>query len=100
MARDKTSYRRKLSSEEARERYIFVTKDALGFFPPVGQPFELSLGDRSIPVALSAVDCSCVGEPHQHYRIEADELAGLVELSRGSVVSIAKDGSGSYSLVS
>ncbi len=99
MAKDRTSYRRKLSSEEARELYIFLTKDALEFFPPVGQPFDLSLGDASVRVAVSAVDCDCVGEPHQHYRIEAGELAETVDLSRGAVVTIARGDDGGYSLV-
>ncbi len=99
MARNRSSYRRKLSAEEAREQYIFVTKDALEFFPPLEQPFELAVGDTPLRVGLSAVDCSCVGQPHQHYRIEAGELAALVEFSRGSVFTIARDETGAYSLL-
>lgn len=75
MARD--SYERKISSEEAREGYILVEKAALGFFPPIGQAFELAGGGGTASARVEARDCECRGpeKPHQHYFIRRGGLA-------------------------
>ncbi len=94
----KTRYVRKLSAEEARERFIFVTQDSLGFFPPSGVPFPLRLGKEIFQATVEAVSCNCVGFPHQHYRIQAAELAPLLGLARGSRVVITREAANSYSI--
>lgn len=75
MARD--SYERKISSEEAREGYILVEKAALGFFPPIGQAFELAGDGGAASAKVEARDCECRGpeKPHQHYFIRRGGLA-------------------------
>ena len=75
MARD--FYERKISSEEAREGYIFVEKSSLAFFPPVGQAFDLADGGGTTQATVEARDCECRGpeKPHQHYFIRRGGLA-------------------------
>lgn len=69
MARDR--YERTISGEEAREGYLFVSKDALAFFPPVGEAFELGAEPVPRTVALETRDCQCRGpeKPHRHWFI-------------------------------
>lgn len=88
-------YERKLSGEEAREGYVMILKDRLGFFPPPGESFELIEGGETRPVAIEAVDCDCrgPGKPHQHYRL------GCHDLRAGDHVRISREGPrGSYHL--
>jgi hypothetical protein len=90
----RTAYRRKISSEEAREGYVFVTKDAAGFFPPVGAAFSVRWPEGQADIGLFTVDCSCVGTPHIHYR-----LVGSLpfQLSKGLVIEFSQTGDNSYS---
>ncbi|MGE3075320.1 MAG: hypothetical protein AB7N24_16305 [Dehalococcoidia bacterium] len=69
-------YERKVSSEEAREGYLLVEKTALGFFPPVGQQFDLSAPGGRRRTQVEARHCECRGpeKPHEHYFIRADGL--------------------------
>lgn len=80
-------YARKVSSEEAREGYIFVLKSRLGFFPPVGKAFELTHAGTTRKAKVEAVPCTCRGpaEPHDHCFVR---WSGL---KRGDVVTIRQD---------
>jgi hypothetical protein len=64
-------YRRRVSAEEAREGYVLVLKNRLGFFPPIGEPFTLALGGSSCRARVEAIACTCRGPelPHEHYHI-------------------------------
>ncbi len=72
----KDTYRRRISSEEAREGYILVLKDRLLFFPPIGERFTITGQGFHTDAAVEARPCVCRGPglPHEHYFIR---LAGL-----------------------
>ncbi len=65
------SYRRRISSEEAREGYLLILKRDLGLFPRPGDPFTLATGGASCRARIEAEPCTCRGPelPHEHYRI-------------------------------
>ncbi|MGE0599797.1 MAG: hypothetical protein AB7J35_11000 [Dehalococcoidia bacterium] len=77
----RTSYERKMSSEESREGYVLVEKAALSFFPPIGETFELEEPSGRRAASVEARHCECRGpeKPHEHYFIRA---AGLERGSR------------------
>jgi hypothetical protein len=62
-------YRRRISTEEAREGYILVLKARLNFFPRDGAFFMLVCGGASARTRVEAVSCTCRGPetPHEHY---------------------------------
>ena len=64
-------YSRRISSEEAREGFIFVLKNKLPFFPPIGRTFSLEQGGRWKNVKVESRACTCRGEdkPHEHFFI-------------------------------
>ena len=45
-------YRRKISGEEAKERYILVVKSGIDFFPKLGKPFTLKVKDKKFKIYL------------------------------------------------
>lgn len=100
MAADRNQMRRKISGEEARENYIMVLKKDLDFFPKVGKPFKLKVGGKEFESRVLAVECWCQGpqKPHSHYRIDTNPFRDLVQLRRGSKVTIEKQGDGQYAL--
>lgn len=75
MAR-REAYARRVSAEEAREGYVMVLKNRLGFFPPVGEPFELDDGRMVRQARVEAEPCICRGPemPHEHYFIRRPGL--------------------------
>jgi len=64
-------YSRKISSEEAREKYVLVLKNKLPLFPPLGEPFHLVHDNISIRARVESYRCICRGPdlPHEHYFI-------------------------------
>lgn len=68
---DTDTYTRVISTTEAREGHIRVTRDGLSFFPPVGQEFRISRGTNRQTVKIEGRPCTCRGpeEPHEHYFI-------------------------------
>ena len=86
-------YTRKVSGEEAREGYLMVLKDRLGFFPPQGERFALEIDGESREAAVDSYHCECRGpeKPHEHYFIR------LPGLRKGERVTVAAKG-GRYSL--
>ena len=64
-------YSRKISSEEAREKYVLVLKNKLPLFPPLGEPFHLVHDNVSIRARVESYRCICRGPdlPHEHYFI-------------------------------
>lgn len=94
-------FSRKLSGEEALERYIMVLKDDLKFFPKPGVPFKLKIGDRYHDSQIKAVDCWCRGprKPHVHYRVDLAPFAPDFLPHFGQHVMIEKVKQGYYRLV-
>jgi len=83
-----SSYTRKPSAEEAREGYLLILKDRLGFFPPIGEPFDVIDGPARHRVAVVAEHCECRGPDlqHEHYRLP------LPGLEKRHPVTIRRDG--------
>ena len=69
-------YRRKISAEEAKERYILVLKSGLDFFPKLGKPFTLKVADKEIEMFLEPVEIWSMGpkKPRYDYRIDAKKF--------------------------
>lgn len=82
-----TAYQRKISEEEAREGYVFVLKDSLGFFPALGREFEVQVGGGVRKSMLEARACQCRGpeKPHDHFFFRWEAL------HRGDVVVVQQD---------
>ncbi len=77
------SYRRRVSTDEAREGYVLVLKNRLGIFPPIGEPFTLALGGASCRARVESVSCTCRGpeRPHEHYLIRWPGLRAGQEIT-------------------
>ena len=87
-------YRRKISSEEAETGRFMVLKSALGFFPAVGEEFEVTDGSTTRSTRVDAVPCTCRGpeKPHDHYWVA---WPGLRKRSR---IELTPTGEGAYML--
>ncbi|TDI95005.1 MAG: hypothetical protein E2O76_14035 [Caldithrix sp.] len=92
MANDKKQFKRKLSAEEAGGNYILIQKKELDFFPKVGKPFKLQVGEKGVNSYIEAVECWCQGpkKPHSHYRLNASEFKEVVRMNWGAKIRIEK----------
>jgi len=81
------TYSRKISSKEAQENFIFILKNKLSFFPPLGNTFKLVTDELSKEVKVESYPCTCRGpeRPHEHYFISWEGLEA------GNKVKIIKD---------
>ncbi|HCA46539.1 MAG TPA: hypothetical protein DEP45_03995 [Armatimonadetes bacterium] len=90
------SYRRKISSTEARTGRFMVLKSALGFFPPIGERFTIISGEDAQETCVEAEPCTCHGpeKPHEHYFVPWPGL------EKGMMIELtpAADGSADYVL--
>ncbi|MEN6293810.1 MAG: hypothetical protein ABFC34_09825 [Methanobacterium sp.] len=81
-------YSRKISPTEARENFIFILKNKLSFFPPLGNTFELVTDELSKEVKVESYPCTCRGpeRPHEHYfiRWEGLEARDKIEITKDS----------------
>jgi len=70
-------YERKISSEEAAQRYFLVLKNKLLFFPSIGTPFSVKVGVKEKKAVVESYHCECRGpeEPHEHFFVRWDGLA-------------------------
>lgn len=65
-----TIYSRKISKTEAQNGFIFVLKNKLSFFPPIGDEFKMASNDLTYTDAkVESCPCTCRGSerPHEHY---------------------------------
>jgi hypothetical protein len=94
-------FTRKLSGEEALDRYIMVLKDDLAFFPKPGVPFKLKIAGKYHESQIKAVDCWCRGpkKPHVHYRIDLAPFAPNFLPHFGQKVVIEKVKAGYFQLL-
>jgi hypothetical protein len=69
--KERRTYVRKISSEEAREGYFMILKNRLAFFPPVGKAFQLIHDNVRNRARVESYRCTCRGPelPHEHYFI-------------------------------
>jgi hypothetical protein len=81
-------YSRKISSKEAGSAFIFILKNKLPFFPPLGDSFELANDEISKEVKVESYPCTCRGpdRPHEHYFIcwEGLEAGDKIEITKNS----------------
>lgn len=91
-------YRKKISSTEARQGYILITKDKLKRFPPLGEIFELRIGGQKLRARVTANPCNCVGSWHDHYHLEANYLKNSISSNSGREIAISENGSAVYEL--
>lgn len=72
----KNMYSRKISSKEANNNFIFILKNNLSFFPPLGEVFVLKEDESSCKVRVESYPCTCRGPdlPHEHYFIKWEGL--------------------------
>ncbi len=84
----KDIYSRKVSKSEADNNFIFVLKNKLSFFPPIGEYFILQEGEISCKVRVESYPCTCRGpeRPHEHYFIKWNGLqpGNKVEIKKNS----------------
>ena len=92
MVDNKKQFKRKLSAEEADGNYILIQKKELDFFPKVGKPFKLQVGEKGINSYVEAVECWCQGpkKPHSHYRLNASKFKEVVRMNWGTKIIIEK----------
>jgi hypothetical protein len=83
-----TVYSRKISSKEAQKGFIFILKNKLAFFPPLGSDFTLTKNNSPREVKVESYLCTCRGpdSPHEHYFIRWEGL------STGDRIEIVKEG--------
>lgn len=69
-------YRRRISSEEAREGYILIEKARLNFFPTAGTRFTFDDRGNVREATVESYACECRGpeKPHEHWFLR---VAGL-----------------------
>lgn len=87
------TYHRKISAEEARERYILITKNAIEFFPKLSKPFTLKVKDKEFEMYLESFEVWSMGpkKPQYHYRIDAKKFWDVFPLHFGQKVTIQKE---------
>lgn len=82
----KNRYSRKISSKEANNNFIFILKNNLSFFPPLGEVFVLKGKNFSCKIRVESYHCTCRGPnlPHEHYFItwEGLEAGDKLEIKR------------------
>ena len=93
-------YLEEAASEEAERVFIFILKNFLSIFPPVGESFRLRVKDEMFDVHVDGVSCLCVGpdKPHEHFRIDAKSFKELLNWNRGETVIITKRSDREYQL--
>lgn len=92
------SYERKLSTEEARGKFIFILKNALKKFPQINKSFTVQIGDKKYSAMIKPVPCTCIGTPHEHYHMLVANIAEFSNLKKGDMVTVKKLSENVYSL--
>lgn len=86
----KQIYERRLSGEEADEKFIFITKDALNKFPSLDKKFSLEFEDETYEAMIVAVPCDCIGTWHEHYHLKSADLFEKTGFEKGTQVTLHK----------
>jgi hypothetical protein len=93
MGKERTLYKRRLSLDEAKERYVLISKDALSMFPRAGKVFNANFNGNPEEMSVEAVLCTCRGpdSPHDHYHLSFADLKSQINVRRGSIASVRKE---------
>ncbi len=83
-----SSYRRRISADEAKGNFIFVVKHWIDFFPEAGKIFRLEFENKRHDAAIKSIDCRCVGpeRPHRHFHIKLKDI----KLNKGDGIVLTK----------
>ena len=86
-------YRRKISGEEAKDRYIMITKNGMDFFPKLGKPFTLKVKKKEFETYIETFEVWTIGpkKPQQNHRIDAKPFRDIFPLHFGQAVAIKKE---------
>lgn len=91
-------YARRISGEEAKERFIFITKDALSKFPSLDVQFRLVFEEQEYTAIISAVSCDCVGTWHEHFHLKVDEWFEKNNIQKGAQIEMSRIDADKYLL--
>ena len=93
-------YKRKISGEEAKDRYIMIVKHALDFFPKIGKPFKLKIKEKEFETFIETVDVYTMGpkKPQHSYRITAKPFWDTFSFHFGQTVIITKTSEKEFTL--
>ncbi len=94
----KQIYERRLSGEEANEKFIFITKDVLNRFPSLDTKFNLEFEDETYEAVIVAVPCDCIGTWHEHYHLKSAELFEKIGFKKGTQITLHEIDRGDYLL--
>ena len=91
------SYKRKISTEEAKDKFILILKSALKKFPQTNKSFTVQVGDKKYSTRIESIPCNCVGTPHEHYHMIVTNIPEFSNLKKGDMVTIQKLSDNIYS---
>ncbi|MFZ5516816.1 MAG: hypothetical protein ACOY90_09275 [Candidatus Zhuqueibacterota bacterium] len=93
-------YRRKISAEEVKDRYIIILKDSLELFPKIGKMFRLKVKDAELETRIETMERWSLGpkKPQIIYKIDAEKFWAMFPLHFGKSVSIKKESDDLYVL--
>lgn len=93
-------YKRKVSPEEVKDRYIMILKNGLEIFPKVGKPFKLKVNDTEIETYIETMERWSMGpkKPQIIYKIDAEKFWDNFPLQFGKTVTIKKESDEIYVL--
>jgi len=85
------AYVRRLSEHERKGGFIFIAKESLERFPPIGKEFIVRAGRKKAKAKIEAYACSCTGPGllHRHYKV-----TGLKGLAGSKAVRLRDTSSG------
>lgn len=92
------SYKRKVSAEEAKGKFVFILKNALKKFPQANKSFTVQVGDKKYSTIIKPVHCTCVGTPHEHYHMLVANIPELSDLKKGDFIAVKKLSDDVYSV--
>ena len=93
-------YKRKISGEEAKDRYIMIVKHNLDFFPKLGKPFKLKIKNKEFETYIESVDVYTVGpkKPQHVYRIDTKPFWDIFSFHFGQIITITKNSDKEFTL--
>ena len=96
--KEKTTYSRKISAEEVKGRYLFLSRDIAKALPKPTIPFELQFNNESIQTSVQIVDCWCMGpkKPHIHHHLDLKGLFKKTQIRRKTTVQLIITEEGEY----
>jgi hypothetical protein len=84
------SYERKISTEEAKGKFIFILKNALKKFPQTDKSFKVQVGNKKYSTRIEPKSCTCVATPHVHYHMLVANIPEFSNLKKGNMVTVKK----------